>query len=154
MLRLTVVALMLAPGAAYAQKFVSAIDPLDPVVATTTASADNPEVTDADLVAPPQIATGQTASIVINDDTDIAFSGLGRSAVLLTGEKDAMISRIIVDESGEAVLVLTGAGVTDETSSGAIIPAGTANIEVGECNPGTTWQDEDALCWNDFATGD
>ncbi len=121
MLRISLIALLLSPGIAHAQKFLSVGD---------------------EEVIPVSVSTGETGieaalddagnpSIVVNATTDLELPDVGTAG--LEGG---------IDDNGDLTLDLDGPFEGDMDT--------VADLELGECNPGTTWDAELALCWNGY----
>lgn len=148
MIRYIALSLMLLPGVAQAQKFVS-VDGEEAPIQTISE--------DGSTDAAPEVDDGYGESIVINDTTDLDLPQVvvqEGTAGQTTVSGNSIVALVVVDADGESVLALSTAGSTQEITDGDASSTDAANFEVGECNDGTDWSNNEAHCWNYYPVDD
>ena len=158
MLRLSLIALLLTPGIAHAQKFLTVGEELTDTVSAVTDTVTSGEGATATAAVDGVDATG-APSVIVNVTTDLELPSYllqSNTAGLTQDELSALYVRVVTDENGESILELvtpdTGDGMSSNDTPDRTAGTQTANLEIGECNPGTVWNAEEALCWNAFPT--
>ena len=168
MIRYIALSVMLLPGIAHAQKFVSATDstdatvvepaveqPADSFTVASTETAEGDPVQTASLEEPVDPAADYGDSVVINSTTDLELPDFvvqtnvsGSTSI----DGNTLIARVEIDSEGESTLALATAGSSAEIYDESTATSDAANFEVGECNAGTDWASNDANCWNSYPT--
>lgn len=159
MFRYIALALMLSPGIAHAQKFVTVGED------TATAPAAEEQAVVADGTTGDSVAGGEEAEDIAVIDfaafgSDVVFDGASIEEIeaLLAGagasalsadEQNAIITRIQTDDNGGSVLAIDVAG-SDTSSSQQSADIESARLEIGECNEGTDWISDDINCFNEY----
>ena len=145
MIRYIALSVMLLPGIAHAQKFVSATDGSDATVVEPAVE----QPADSFTVASTETAVG------INSTTDLELPDFvvqtnvsGSTSI----DGNTLIARVEIDSEGESMLALATAGSSAEIYDESTATSDAANFEVGECNAGTDWANNDANCWNSYPT--
>ncbi|SDY90870.1 hypothetical protein SAMN05444004_10462 [Jannaschia faecimaris] len=155
MLRCVAIALMLSPGIAHAQKFVSVEGDSDPaLVSSTQESTSDPVATDADPVAVIDLSA-YGDSVVFDGATIEQIEALLANAdgsALSADEQNAIVARVETTEDGQSVLTLdvSGSGTTTNAEGTTVAGSDVANLELGECNEGTNWVSNEVNCYNAY----
>lgn len=164
MIRYIALSVMLLPGIAHAQKFVSPTDGSDATVVQPTVEqpADSftvasTESAEGAAVLPVSLDEPIDDDVVINATPDVDLPDYvaptntsGDTSV----NGDTMIARVVIGEDGESTLTLAIAGSTSEIFDESTSASDAANFEIGECNSGTDWVNDDANCWNYYPAAD
>ncbi|CTQ50408.1 hypothetical protein [Jannaschia donghaensis] len=142
MIRILALAVMLSPGIAYAQKFVSVGDDGE----TTAIAAEN-ETPEDDTTS---VADAYGDSLVFDGATVEEIEALLANAAANGQAADAehtLVGRVSTDENGDAVLTLDTSGSLASSEA-----PGVDTLELGECNEGTNWVSNETNCYNAYPT--
>lgn len=153
MLRFAAIALLLLPGVAHAQKFVSPGE--DPATETST-SASAEETATATSINDDAFDVRVTRQNIVSDGaTKEEIEQLlanARSNAIDADEENLIVARVATDDDGGSVLMLD---VNDSDGARAAAEdADIAELDLGECNEGTNWVSDDINCLNYYPTDD
>ena len=170
MIRYIAVALLLTPGIAHAQKFVSVTgDPLPEAEASATSLVpEGAELVDDTFVLE-TVPTDDGATL--NDPSQVADISGGTNLVLdgasaeeiqtlLNGATsgaesadaaNAIVARVETGADGQSVLMLDTAESSDASNNTS---GDSASLELGECNEGTNWVAPEINCYNAYPASD
>lgn len=149
MLRFAAIALLLLPGVAHAQKFVTpGEDPATETSATAEAPASATAINDDafDVKVTRQNIVSDGASI---EDIERLLANAKANAIA-ADEENLIVARVATDDDGGSVLTLDVNGSDGAPTSAE--DADVAELDLGECNEGTDWVSDDINCHNDYPT--
>jgi len=146
MLRFAAIALMLSPGIAQAQKFVTVGD--DPTTAPTSAEAAPTEENTVATIDPSTLDPDTVFDGATVEEIEALLANAETNA-LEADERNAIVVRVATDDEGQSVLTLDVAD-TDGSAAPAGEDPSVASLELGECNEGTNWVSDEVNCYNAY----